>query len=85
VPRGTRIHSARHCSLSLACRVQREGGPVEEIRPGDIVWFEAGERYWHGAPPDCAMTHIVIAEMRDGKAVDWMDKVTAEQYGGAAQ
>ena len=66
-------------------RVQWEGGPVEEIRPGNIVWFEASERHWHGAPPDCAMTHIVIAEMRDGKVVDWIDKVTDEQYGGMAQ
>src|SRR3954471_9240650 len=63
-------------------RVQREGGPVEEIRPGDIVWFEPGEKHWHGAAPNCAMTHIAIAEMQDGKAVDWMEKVTDAQYGG---
>src|SRR3954466_10188003 len=63
-------------------RVQREGGLVEDIRPGDIVWFGPGEKHWHGAAPDCAMTHIAIAEMQDGKAVDWMEKVTDEQYGG---
>jgi len=63
-------------------RVQHEGGPVEEIRPGDIVWFEPGEKHWHGTAPDCAMTHIAIAEMQDGKAVDWMEKVTDEQYDG---
>ena len=61
-------------------RVQRAGGPIEEIRPGDIVWFEPGEKHWHGATPDCAMTHIAIAEMKDGSAVTWMEKVTDEQY-----
>ena len=63
-------------------RAQREGGPVEEIHPGDIVWFEPGEKHWHGAAPHCAMTHVAIAEMKDGKAVDWLEKVTDEQYGG---
>ncbi|MQB40873.1 cupin domain-containing protein [Rhizobium sp. ICMP 5592] len=63
-------------------RVQREGGPVEEIRPGDIVWFEPGEKHWHGAAPDCAMSHVAIVEMLDGKAVDWMEKVTDGEYGG---
>ena len=62
-------------------RVQREGGPVEEVRPGDVVFFEPGERHWHGAAPANAMSHIAIAEMQDGKAVDWMEKVTDEQYG----
>ena len=61
---------------------QREGGPIEEIRPGDVVWFEPGEKHWHGASPTTAMTHIAIAEMLDGKAVEWMEKVTDEQYGG---
>jgi quercetin dioxygenase-like cupin family protein len=61
-------------------RVQRQGGPVEAIRPGDIVWFSPGEKHWHGAAPDCAMTHIAIAESLDGKVVDWMEKVTDEQY-----
>ncbi|HEX9015155.1 MAG TPA: cupin domain-containing protein [Chloroflexota bacterium] len=59
---------------------QREGGPVEEIRPGDVVWFEPGEKHWHGASPTTAMTHIAIQEALDGKAVDWMEKVSEEQY-----
>jgi quercetin dioxygenase-like cupin family protein/NAD(P)-dependent dehydrogenase (short-subunit alcohol dehydrogenase family) len=63
-------------------RVQRDGGPIEEIRAGDIVWFEPGERHWHGASPTTAMTHIAIAEMLDGKAVEWLEHVTDEQYGG---
>ena len=62
-------------------RVQRDGGPIEEIRAGDIVWFEPGERHWHGASPTTAMTHIAIAEMLDGKVVEWMEHVTDEQYG----
>jgi quercetin dioxygenase-like cupin family protein len=61
-------------------RVQRDGGAVESIRPGDIVWFAPGEKHWHGAAPDCAITHIAIAEALDGKVVDWMEKVTDEQY-----
>jgi quercetin dioxygenase-like cupin family protein len=61
-------------------RVQREGGPIEEIRPGDIVWFEAGEKHWHGAAPNNAMSHIAIQENLGGKVVDWMEKVTDEQY-----
>ncbi|KAB1087542.1 cupin domain-containing protein [Neorhizobium galegae] len=63
-------------------RVQRQGGPVEEIRPGDIVWFEPGEKHWHGAGPDTAMTHIAIAEALDGKVVDWMEHVTDGEYRG---
>ena len=62
-------------------RAQREGGPIEEIRPGDVVWFEPGEKHWHGASPTTAMTHIAIAERLDGKAVDWMEQVSDEQYG----
>jgi quercetin dioxygenase-like cupin family protein len=61
-------------------RVQREGGPIEEIRPGDVVWFEPGEKHWHGAAPTTAMTHIAIQESLDGKAVEWMEHVTDEQY-----
>ncbi len=68
--------------LSGIRRVQREGGPIEEIRPGDVVWFGAGEKYWHGASPDVAMTHIAIQEAQDGKVVDWMEHVTDEQYQG---
>jgi quercetin dioxygenase-like cupin family protein len=59
---------------------QREGGPIEEIRPGDVVWFEPDEKHWHGATPTTAMTHIAIQEALDGKAVDWMEHVTDEQY-----
>ena len=59
---------------------QREGGPVEEIRPGDVVWFPAGEKHWHGATETTAMTHIAIQEQLDGKAVDWLEKVSDEQY-----
>ena len=61
-------------------RVQREGGSVEEIRPGDIVWFSPGEKHWHGASSAAAMTHIAIAEVQNGKVVDWMEKVSDEQY-----
>lgn len=61
-------------------RVQRLGGAIEEIRPGDIVWFEPGEKHWHGAEPTTAMTHIAIAEALDGKVVDWMEQVSDEQY-----
>jgi quercetin dioxygenase-like cupin family protein len=60
--------------------VQREGGPVEVIRPGDVVWFAPGEKHWHGAAPTTAMTHIAVQESLDGKAVDWMEKVTDAQY-----
>jgi quercetin dioxygenase-like cupin family protein len=63
-------------------RAQREGGPVEDIRPGDVVWFAPGEKHWHGASATTAMTHIAIAESLDGKAVDWLEKVTDEQYRG---
>jgi quercetin dioxygenase-like cupin family protein len=60
--------------------VQRDGGPVEEIRPGDIVFFEPGERHWHGASPTTAMQHVAIAESLDGKAVEWLEHVTDAQY-----
>ncbi|HXE04516.1 MAG TPA: cupin domain-containing protein [Bryobacteraceae bacterium] len=63
-------------------RTQRWGGPVEEIRPGDVVWISPGEKHWHGAAPTTAMTHIAIHEHLDGKVVDWMEHVTDEQYGG---
>lgn len=61
-------------------RVQREGGPVEEVRPGDVVWFAPGEKHWHGASPTTAMTHIAIQEALDGKMVDWMEHVSDAQY-----
>jgi quercetin dioxygenase-like cupin family protein len=63
-------------------RAQREGGPVEEIRPGDVVWFEPGEKHWHGAAPTTAVTHIAIQERLDGKTVDWLEHVSDEQYQG---
>jgi quercetin dioxygenase-like cupin family protein len=59
---------------------QREGGPVEEIRPGDVVWFPPGLKHWHGASPTTAMTHIAIQEQLNGKVVDWMEKVRDDQY-----
>jgi quercetin dioxygenase-like cupin family protein len=61
-------------------RAQRWGGPIEEIRPGDVVWFAPGEKHWHGAALATAMTHIAIQEQLNGKAVDWMEHVTDEQY-----
>ncbi|MDE4190906.1 (R)-mandelonitrile lyase [Phaeobacter gallaeciensis] len=63
-------------------RVQREGGPVEEVSAGDVVWFPAGEKHWHGASPDTAMSHHAIQESIDGVAVDWMEKVSDEDYNG---
>jgi len=61
-------------------RAQVEGEPIEEIRPGDVVWFPPGVRHWHGAAPTTAMTHIATQENLDGKVVDWMEKVTDQQY-----
>ena len=61
--------------------VQTEGGPIEEVRPGDVVWFPPGEKHWHGATPTTAMTHIAVQESLNGKNVDWMEKVSDEQYG----
>jgi quercetin dioxygenase-like cupin family protein len=60
--------------------VQRWGGPIEEIRSGDVVWISPDEKHWHGASPNTAMTHIAIVEARDGKSADWMEKVSDEQY-----
>ena len=62
---------------------QRKGGPVEEIRPGDIVWIPPGEKHWHGATATTAMSHIAIAESLNGSPVDWMEKVTDAEYGAA--
>ena len=61
-------------------RVQRWGGPLEEIRPGDVISIPPDEKHWHGASPTTAMTHIAIQEFLDGKAADWMEKVSDEQY-----
>jgi quercetin dioxygenase-like cupin family protein len=74
----TRADANRH--RRLWTRAARRG-PIEEIRAGDIVWFEPGERHWHGASPTTAMTHIAIAEMLDGKAVEWLEHVADQQYG----
>jgi quercetin dioxygenase-like cupin family protein len=63
-----------------AGRAQRWGGPVEEIRPGDVIWFAPGEKHWHGASATTAMTHIAIHEQLDGKTVDWLEHVSDEQY-----
>jgi len=63
-------------------RAQREGGPIEEIRPGDVIWIPPNERHWHGASPSTAMTHIAIQESLEGRAVDWMEKVSDEEYNG---
>lgn len=60
--------------------VQREGGPIEEIRPGDVVWFAPGERHWHGAAPKTAVTHIAIQESQNGVVVEWLEHVTDAQY-----
>jgi len=66
--------------IAGAGRVQREGGSIEQIRPGDVVQFAPNEKHWHGAAPTTAMTHIAIQEALDGKAVDWLEKVSDEQY-----
>src|SRR4051812_34944659 len=62
-------------------RVQRQGGPIEDIRPGDVVWFEPGEKHWHGAAPQTAMTHIALQEVLDGTVVEWMEPVSEADYG----
>ena len=61
-------------------RVQQEGGAIQEIRPGDVVWFPPGVKHWHGAAPTASMTHTAIAEPLDGKNVDWLEHVSDEQY-----
>ena len=74
-PLGQTLIVTASCGL-----VQRWGGPTEEIRPGDVVWFPPGEKHWHGAAPATAMTHIAIVEVLDGKSAEWMEKVSDEQY-----
>ncbi|MBV8101947.1 MAG: cupin domain-containing protein [Verrucomicrobia bacterium] len=76
-PLGQTLIITAGCGLA-----QRWGGPVEEIRPGDVVWFPPGEKHWHGGTATTAMTHIAILEQLDGKGVDWLEKVTDEQYQG---
>ncbi|SHJ98518.1 Cupin domain protein [Roseomonas rosea] len=75
-PRGQTLIVTAGCGWA-----QREGGAVEEIRPGDVVWFPPGEKHWHGATAGTGMTHIAIQEKLDGKAVDWMEPVSDAQYG----
>jgi quercetin dioxygenase-like cupin family protein len=73
----------QHLFVTAGCgRAQRWDGPTEEIHPGDVVWFAPGEKHWHGAAATTAMTHIAIQEHLDGKAVEWMEQVTDEQYYG---
>jgi quercetin dioxygenase-like cupin family protein len=67
--------------IAGAGMAQRKGAAIEQIRPGDVVWFAPGEKHWHGASPTTAMTHIAIQEALNGKPVDWMEKVTDEEYG----
>ena len=67
--------------ISGVGRVQTWGGPIRDIRAGDTVWIAPGEKHWHGAAPSTAMTHIAIQEMKDGKAVDWLEQVSDAQYG----
>ena len=74
-PLGQRLIVTSGCG-----RVQRWGGPVEEIRPGDVVVIAANEKHWHGAAPQTGMSHIAIQEAQDGKAVEWLEKVTDEQH-----
>jgi quercetin dioxygenase-like cupin family protein len=74
-PLGQTLLVTAGCGLA-----QRWGGPIEEIRPGDVVWFPPGEKHWHGATPTTAMTHIAIQEAFDGKVVEWMEQVSDDQY-----
>ncbi|MFA5901360.1 MAG: cupin domain-containing protein [Hyphomicrobium sp.] len=64
------------------CLAQRDGGPIEEMRPGDVVWFPPGEKHWHGASAASTMTHIAIQEALDGKTVEWLELVSDDEYGG---
>ncbi|MEZ5789119.1 MAG: cupin domain-containing protein [Xanthobacteraceae bacterium] len=66
-------------------RVQTAGGPVREVRPGDVIWFAPGEKHWHGAGPDTAMEHLAMQEALDGRAVDWLEHVTDAEYSARAE
>ncbi len=79
-PLGQRLIVTSGCGWA-----QRAGGPIEEIRPGDVVWFPPDEKHWHGATPTAAMTHIAIQEALEGKVVEWMEKVSDEQYSGGSK
>jgi quercetin dioxygenase-like cupin family protein len=75
----------QHLIVTAGCGwAQRWDGPVETIRPGDVVWFEPGEKHWHGATATTAMTHVAIQEQADGRAVDWLEQVSPEQYGAGS-
>ncbi len=74
-PLGQTLVVTAGCGLA-----QGWGGPIQKIRPGDVVWFSAGEKHWHGATATTAMTHISIVEQADGKSADWMEHVSDEQY-----
>lgn len=74
-PLGQTLIVTTGCGLA-----QRWGGAIEQIRPGDVIWFSPGEKHWHGATPTTAMTHIAIQEALDGRTVDWMEQVNDEQY-----
>jgi quercetin dioxygenase-like cupin family protein len=76
-PLGQTLHIVSGAGLA-----QTDGGTIKELRPGDTVWFAPGERHWHGAAPDCAMTHMALQEAQDGSAVDWAEHVTDAQYAG---
>ncbi len=76
-PLGQTLIVTAGCGLA-----QRWGGPIEQIRPGDVIWFPPGEKHWHGAMPATAMTHIAIQEQLEGRTVDWMEKVSDEQDQG---
>lgn len=65
-----------------AGRVQKQGEAIQDIKPGDVIWFDPGEKHWHGAAPDTAMTHIALQEAQDGSAADWLEKVTDAEYAG---
>jgi quercetin dioxygenase-like cupin family protein len=66
--------------LSGVGRAQKQGGPVEDLHPGDVVWFAPGEKHWHGAAPDTAMSHLAIHEALNGKSVDWLEQVSDSDY-----
>jgi len=76
-PLGQTLIVTAGCGLA-----QRWGGSIEQIRPGDVVWFAPGQKHWHGATATTAMTHIAIQEQLDGKTVDWLEQVSDEQYAG---
>ena len=76
-PLGQTLIVTAGCGLA-----QRWGGPIETIQPGDVIWFPPGEKHWHGATSTTAMTHIAIVEQLDGKTVNWMEKVSEEEYQG---